>query len=230
LRALIRSWLPAAKPIDPAIVKLLTDWDGRVGRDRPEPLIATLWMSRTAALLLGTRLGRSYNDWWFWDGQALRRLLADPKWCVPLSCDALLAKSLQDVVAELRDRLGANPATWKWGDLHRMHFRHPVFRGVPFLSDRLDPDLATDGDEFTVNRGVPVEAFGKLDLPDVHGPTMRLIVDLADPMQAVATLAGGESGNPLSRNYADWLIDWRDGRYRTIVQPPVHTLTLMPRR
>jgi penicillin amidase len=134
------------------------------------------------------------------------------------------------VVAELRERLGANPETWKWGDLHRMHFRHPVFRGVPFLSDRLDPDLATDGDEFTVNRGVPVETFGKLDLPDVHGPTMRLIVDLADPMQAVATLAGGESGNPLSQNYADWLIDWRDGRYRTIVQPPVHTLTLMPRR
>ena len=48
------------------------------------------------------------------------------------------------------------------------------------------------------------------------------------PMQAVATLAGGQSGNPLSPHYADGLVDWRDGHYRPIVQPPTHKLILTP--
>jgi penicillin amidase len=81
---------------------------------------------------------------------------------------------------------------------------------------------------FTVNRGAPVESTDPLGLPDVHGPTMRIVVDLADPMKAVATLAGGQSGNPFSEHYADWLPDWRDGHYRTIVQPVAHNLHLTP--
>jgi acyl-homoserine-lactone acylase len=57
---------------------------------------------------------------------------------------------------------------------------------------------------------------------------MRLIVDMKDPMQAVVNLAGGQSGNPLSPHYADGLLDWRNGNYRPIVQPPMHTLILNP--
>jgi penicillin amidase len=109
-----------------------------------------------------------------------------------------------------------------------MHFRNPVFSNVPLLGDWLDPDLATDGDMYTLNRAVPAESDDPLAFPDVHGPTMRIVVDLADPMQAQATLAGGQSGNPLSEHYADGLLDWRDGHYRSIVQPSVHTLTLTP--
>jgi acyl-homoserine lactone acylase PvdQ len=48
-------------------------------------------------------------------------------------------------------------------------------------------------------------------------------------MGALINLAGGQSGNPLSAHYADWLQDWRDGRYRPIVQPAVHTLQLVPK-
>jgi len=228
LRDLMRSWLPQLKDVDPTVIALLARWDGRADRDRPEPLIATLWMSRTAAMLLQQKLGPSFQDWWFWDDAALRRLLSDPKWCAPRSCDAVLSASLTETLSALRARLGDKPSNWKWGALHRMHFRHPVLRNVPLLSDWLDPDLPTDGDMFTVNRGAPIESANPLDLPDAHGPTMRLIVDLKDPMQAVATLAGGQSGNPLSEHYADWLADWRDGRYRIIVQASAHRLTLTP--
>jgi penicillin G amidase len=227
LRDLVRSWLPRVKGSPPALTDLLQKWDGRVGRDRPEPLIATLWMERVAQALLHDKLGKNYDDAWFWDDQILQRLLADPKWCKP-SCDQVLGDALQQANKELTARLGSEPVHWKWGDLHRLHFRHPIFRYVPLLSDWLDADLPTDGDAFTVNRGVPIGNPTSPDLPDVHGPTMRLIVDLKDPMQAVATLAGGQSGNPLSEHYADGLADWRDGHYRPIVQPPVHELTLTP--
>ena len=228
LHDLIRTWLPQVKDADPTVTVLLKNWDGRVGRDRPEPLIATLWMSRTAALLLKEKMGPTFSDWWFWEDDALQRLLGDPKWCAPKSCDALLSASLADTIASLRQQLGNDPKSWQWGALHRMHFRNPVLSTVPLLSSWLDPDLPTDGDMFTVNRGAPVESTDPIDLPDAHGPTMRLIVDMKDPMQAQITLAGGQSGNPLSPHYADWLADWRDGRYRPIVQAVVHSLTLMP--
>lgn len=233
VRDLIQSWLPRVKDADPKITEMLKSWDGRAARDRPETLVATLWMARTSDLLLEHALGKSYDNSWVWDPEALRRLLADPKRCADnpqhaRDCDDLLQKSLTMAVGELRQRLGSDPTQWKWGDLHRLHFRHPVLRHVPVLSHWLDADLPTDGDAFTLNRGVPAGNASTPDLPDVHGPTMRLIVDLKDPMQAVATLAGGQSGNPLSSHYADGLMDWRDGHYRPIVQPAVHRLTLAP--
>jgi penicillin amidase len=224
---LVRSWLPKVKDGDPKIIGLLQAWDGHVTRDRPEPLIATVWMERVAQALLMGKLGKSYDDWWTWDDRALNRVLDDPGYCGS-SCDVILGKALRQASAELTARLGADPAKWKWGDLHRLHFRHPIFRYVPVLSDWLDADLPTDGDAFTVDRGVPIGNPDTPDLPDVHGPTMRLIVDMKDPMQAVANLAGGQSGNPLSPHYADGLADWRDGIYRPIVRAPTHKLILTP--
>jgi len=228
LRDLVQAWLPLVKDGDPVITGMLQRWDGHATLDRAEPSIAALWMSITANRLLRKKLGESYGDWWFWNDDALKALLSDPKWCAPETCSALLSASLKEATDRLRDHFKTDAADWKWGALHRMHFRHPVFRGVPLLGDWLDPDLATDGDMYTLNRGVPIENPDRLDFPDVHGPTMRIVTDLADPVKAVVTLAGGQSGNPLSEHYSDWLLDWRDGHYRSIVQPSVHTLTLLP--
>jgi penicillin amidase len=227
LHNLVQSWLPRVKAPLPAVTGLLQKWDGHVTREQSAPLIATVWMERVVQALLGKKLGKSYDDWWLWDDQALQRVLADPKTC-GAACDQLLGDALEEANRELTARLGADPAKWKWGDLHRLHFRHPIFRYVPVISGLLDADLPTDGDAFTVNRGVPAGNPDSPDLADIHGPTMRLIVDLKDPMQAVANLAGGQSGNPLSPHYADGLADWRDGIYRPIVQPAVNQLILTP--
>jgi len=228
LRDLVRSWLPLVKDGDPVITGMLERWDGHADLSRAEPSIATLWVSITANRLLRKELGASYDDWWFWNDDVLRQLLSDPKRCAPETCGALLGATLKEATDRLRDQFKTDAANWKWGALHRLHFRHPVFSRIPLLGDWLDPDLATDGDMFTLNRAVPIQRDDPLEFPDMHGPTMRIVTDLADPMQAAVTLAGGQSGNPLSNHYADWLVDWRDGRYRTIVQPSVHTLTLNP--
>jgi penicillin amidase len=230
LRDLVRGWLPRLQGAEPEIAGMLAKWDGRMDRDRPEPLIATLWMQRVAERLLVKPMGPLFNEWWFWNDQALKALLADGRWCGDgASCDEILVQSLRDTISRLKTRLGDDPARWKWGAVHRLHFQHPIFRFLPLISDWLDPDLPTDGDNFTLNRGVPIVLPDSIAMPDVHGPTMRFIVDMKDPMGAVATLAGGQSGNPFSPSYDDWLADWRDGRYRTIVQPPIHTLKLEPK-
>ncbi|WP_395019905.1 penicillin acylase family protein [Dongia sp.] len=228
LRDLVQSWLPLVKDGDPVIIGMLQRWEGHADLDRAEPSIATLWVSLTANKLLRKKLGKSYDDWWFWNDEVLKELIRDPKACAPESCSALLGATLKEATDRLRAHFKVDAANWKWGALHRMHFRNPVLSNVPLLGDWLDPELATHGDMFTVNRAVPVEDTETLEMSDVHGPTMRIVVDLAMPMEAQVTLAGGQSGNPLSEHYADWLLDWRDGAYRSIVQPSVHTLTLKP--
>jgi len=228
LRDLVQSWLPLVQDGDPVIIGMLQRWEGQAALDRAEPSIATLWVSLTANRLLRKKLGASYDDWWFWNDDVLKEMLRDPKWCAPESCGALLGTTLKEATDKLRDHFKTGAADWKWGALHRMHFRNPVIGNLPVLGDWLDPKLATNGDMFTINRAVPVEDTDTLEMSDVHGPTMRIVVDLADPMKAQATLAGGQSGNPLSEHYSDWLLDWRDGQYRSIVQPSVHILTLTP--
>jgi penicillin amidase len=47
----------------------------------------------------------------------------------------------------------------------------------------------------------------------IHGPTVRMIVDMAAPKEARFMVVPGESGNILSAHYADLMTPWRDVRY-----------------
>ncbi len=246
LKDLVQDWLPAIGDAEPEIRAMLAAWDGRMDRNRVEPLIATLWLDRTARRLLGDDFpapgrgdagrapGVTLDSWWLWQVDRLRAVMQDARFCDARatseveSCDWQIGTAFADTLKELRAGYGADRAGWLWGRSHRAHMANPVLRQVPLLGTWLDPDLPADGDFFTVNRGAAAGRPGVLEFPDVHGPSMRMVVDLAQPMAAAFTLAGGQSGNPLSPHYADGLMDWRDGRYRTIVQPAQHTLILKP--
>jgi penicillin amidase len=234
LKDLIQSWLPETGDAEPTIRDMLATWDGRMDRNRAEPLIATLWLDRAARRIFGDELGEDFDAWWFWRIDLLNTAIADGKACDDVrtaeveTCSFEIGAAFIDTLKDLRSGYGANVENWHWGKAHRAHVTHPIFRQIPVLGSLLDADLPTGGDFFTVNRGAAFGHKGALEFPHVHGPTMRLVVDMANPMAAEITLAGGESGNPLSPHYADWLTDWRDGRYRTIVQPAQHMLTLKP--
>lgn len=246
LKDLVQSWLPAIGDAEPEIRAMLATWDGRMDRDRVEPLIATLWLDRTARRILGDDFPAPPGDgggaaaavtldsWWLWQVDRLRAVMRDATFCDARatteieSCDWQIGTAFADTLKELRAGYGADRSGWLWGKAHRAHMANPVLRQVPLLGAWLDPDLPADGDFFTVNRGATFSRQGVLEFPDVHGPSMRMVVDLARPLAAAFTLAGGQSGNPLSPHYADGLMDWRDGRYRTIVQPAQHTLILKP--
>jgi penicillin amidase len=63
---------------------------------------------------------------------------------------------------------------------------------------------------------------GRLDRPgggalfaDVHGPGLRMVVDMSQPESMRVSIAGGQSGHPLSSHYSDLLLEWGAGRYRS---------------
>ncbi len=49
-----------------------------------------------------------------------------------------------------------------------------------------------------------------------HGPSWRMIVELTEPVQAVGVYPGGQSGNPGSKYYDNFITSWADGKYYTL--------------
>lgn len=234
LHAFTRRWLAAAAPGSPDAARILAEWDGAMDRDAAPPLIATLWLDRTARALLSDDMGAVFDAWWFWQVDRIEALLDDGTFCddsatEPVeTCEDIVAAALRRATGDLAAAYGTDMSQWRWGDSHRAHFAHPVFRNVPLVRNWLDHDLPTDGDFFTINRGTPLPPRDGVALPHLHGAGLRFIHDLGDESGPRFALAGGQSGNPLSPHFADWLADWRDGHYRHIGTTRVQTLVLKP--
>ncbi|TDQ80981.1 penicillin amidase [Dongia mobilis] len=232
--AFARRWQALAARAAPDAARILASWNGAMARDQAAPLIAALWLDRTARALLLDEMGGAFDEWWFWQIDRVEAVLNDRRFCDDLgsdvveTCDDIVAGALRQAVTDLTAAYGADMASWRWGDSHRAYFRHPVFRNVPLLRDWLDADMATDGDFFTINRGTPLPPRDGVALPHVHGPGLRFVHDLGDPAGPRFVIAGGQSGNPFSSHYADWLDDWQAGRLRPIGQDGARLLTLKP--
>lgn len=69
--------------------------------------------------------------------------------------------------------------------------------------------LFTGGTAYTVNA-----------IKKDHGPSWRMIVQMGNPITAYVNYPGGQSGDPGSRYYDDFMDDWVRGKYY-----PVHLLT-----
>ena len=131
--------------------------------------------------------------------------------------DALLLAALEEATTDLTALLGPNPATWRWGGLHRVTWRHPLsaIKALAPLLNRGPHELPGDADTVNMAAVVPYPPDGRA----THAwlPAYRLVVDLADPTRSVSQLAGGEWGLPGSRHYADQIGAWITGRPHTLL-------------
>jgi penicillin amidase len=219
-------------------LRLLGSWDFQMHPERPEPLIFDAWILTLTEAVFADELGTAFDDFLGWRADTLARTLAsDPAWCddrrtaaVETCADQLLI-SLSEALDEITKRLGPDMARWRWGDLHRAQFAHPVFTSVPLLQRMFDRSIEIGGDYYTVGRAVP-RIRGDTRFTAVHGAGVRVVLDLGDLDRSLFTLGPGESGNPLSRHYDDLLISWRYGTPETIVKPsegaPTRTTFLVP--
>jgi len=127
--------------------------------------------------------------------------------------DDTLRRAFLAAVAELRARLGDDPATWRWGDVHTVRFANPTIgsSGIGLVDDRFD-------------RG-PFPASGTKTTPNAVGwtatkgyqvdwlPSMRMLVDLGDLDRSLAIHTTGESGHVGSPHYDDMIRRWLDGGF-----------------
>jgi penicillin amidase len=238
LLAFVKAHLPEIAPSIPLdISAALAGWDGRMEPDRPEPLVAMAWLYASARRLFAPQLGaEEFADWWLWQVDVLNRAMEQERWCddtataVAETCRDMLRASFGDALDALRARYGMDWRQWSWGAAHMMQFRHPVFARIPYIGDRLVPEVPAPGGQFTINRGGMAITPDGAGFADVHGPGLRFAIDMSRPSAPVFSIAGGQAGHPLSRHYSDLLLEWAEGSYRTFQNPAQDVLILRPRQ
>lgn len=124
--------------------------------------------------------------------------------------DSLLLRSLDEAVAEMIKRFGANSDAWAWGqaNYHHVTITHPLSAVVDATTRaKLDLGPAPRGGD-----GNTVGATGGGD-NQTSGASFRMIVDLADWDIGVGINTPGQSGNPDDPHYRDLFPLWANDRY-----------------
>ncbi|WP_339514802.1 penicillin acylase family protein [Pseudomonas sp. RL_15y_Pfl2_60] len=134
----------------------------------------------------------------------------------------ILARSLSAAASFTQGKLGSNPASWQWGQLHSYNWISDNSKAAPMLSASQRASIGTissyldrgpypaGGDHNTLN--VSAYHWGQ-DFDTWLIPAMRIAVDfgLDEPFYGVNS--SGQSGNPASDHYADGIDAWLKGQY-----------------
>jgi penicillin amidase len=210
-------------------IELLQQWDFHMDADKVEPLLFTAWLRHFAHDVFFARFGEAAEAYWDLKPAVIETILRErPDWCGG-GCDAKLAEALDAALAELRRDYGPEMADWQWGRAHIAQFPNSVLDRVPLLGGWLHLSIPTPGGYDTVNRGPSTIRDDAHPYFQQFGAGLRIVTDLADPAAARMIAAPGQSGNPLSRHYADLLRRWRGFAWlHPGTAPAVATLTLVP--
>ncbi len=163
-------------------------------------------------------LGRPAGEW-FDDGEDSWR--------------PVLIRALERSDRFLHARLGPDPHSWKWGELHQVCFDHPLGQSA-FLGRILNRGpFPIDGDFDTVGQSPP--DFGNDFVASVWVASYRKLVDLSNLDLGRSIQATGQSGHPLSPHYFDQGRLWLQGDYHpnpfsrmAVLGHAQHLLTLEP--
>jgi penicillin G amidase len=234
-----------------AALELLEAWDGQMAADS---IGASVYQAFAAALTRRLAQAKAPNAWPWAIGQGfgqivprtlfstramgrLVRLLRERPagWFEGSSWEAEAAASLGEAVRTLQTAYGADPAEWRWGHLRPLTLEHPLaarrpldrifnLGPIPMGGDSNTPMQASSG---------PMEPFGN---PGFLANT-RCVMDLGNPAGSRFSLAGGQSGNPLSPHYGDLFRLWQRGEgvpiawaESEVAAASVATLVLQPGR
>ncbi|MHA1536944.1 MAG: penicillin acylase family protein [Alphaproteobacteria bacterium] len=201
-------------------VRLLRSWNREMDRTRPEPLIFMTWFREVSRALYADELGTLFPRYFGMRPGVVRYMLTkDTSWCDDVktpgkeTCEQRIALALDRALVDLRKRHGGKLADLRWGEAHYADFRHPVLNFVPVLKRLANLRIPSNGGRFTVNKASPRIGDAKAPFAQRAGPGFRAIYDLANLDRSRFIIATGQSGNPLSRHYGDFVDRWRDIRY-----------------
>lgn len=217
---LLKIWHPAEGSRDGRIKAQLLDWDCNLTVNSKPALIYELWHARLNAKLTAKVLPAPRIH----PREVMESLKTNP------DLNELLSSSLEEALAIIEHRLGADESHWTWGNLHKAIFRHPLTlpqtpsesastfsqfgldsaaaRREHLLDSLNIPPVPRPGDANTVNA-----TGGGPNYSEAYGATYRQIIDVQNWDRSVMTNAPGESGNPDSKHYDDLVQPWAKGEY-----------------
>lgn len=221
----LRTALIAAEPVTAPgrqALEMARAWNGALAADSAGAAIYEDWLWQLARLVFEDKLGSTLYEEYQHEGRpydALYKLVSDRSsaWFSELGDpavggrDAVAGAALDAAAKDLASRLGPDSTKWRWGDLHRVTFAHPLAAVKPLdLVLSIGP-IERAGDGSSPNNG----AF---DLAKPFAVTThaseRQVVDLGDVDASVSVIPTGESGQPYSAHWSDQTDLWSAGRMK----------------
>ncbi|MBU7041209.1 MAG: penicillin acylase family protein [Theionarchaea archaeon] len=111
----------------------------------------------------------------------------------------IIQKSFQETIEQLVDQFTEDVTTWSYGQKHIFSLEHLIGSVVTALNY---PQFPYDGSSNTVDVAWGWTSKG--------GPSWREIIDFDHDL---CMYPGGQSGNPFSRHYTDFVELWKESQY-----------------
>ncbi|GAB4086412.1 hypothetical protein GCM10028784_30420 [Myceligenerans cantabricum] len=203
--------------------QLLRDWDFRMEKDSAAAAyFAAVWRNLLEATFqdeLPASMWPDGGDRWL---AVMQGMLDDPNnafWddastvAVRESRDEILTRALTSARQDMTVEISKDPGDWSWGMLHQLELEHATLGGseAPLaVSTYMNPaPYGVAGGSSIVNATSWDAASGSFTV--TSGPSMRMVVDMADLDASTWVTVTGVSGHPASKHYDDQLDEWVDG-------------------
>jgi len=223
--------LPAMAPIAQQARDALAVWDGELTADSVggaiyarlrEKLLEAAYNEVASPLRQVGGLGAFaglLGDTYLWRALPLlfKRVAArDDSWLPPgRTTDALLREAWAATIVELRDELGDDVREWRYGRFHTLTLRHPL-GSVPALAPLFNRGpYPTGGDADTVRMGYAPRQCAIQ--PSYVAPSYRQICDTSNWDKSQSIHPVGQSGQPSSPHYADFVQPYLNVQYHPML-------------
>ena len=227
LAELVRSFesLAVAEPHQ-SCLSTLTTWNGEWSREAAGPLVFGSLLSHVVEGVYNDQLPDSDKaDVGMTLLQSFTELLETPEspWWDDARTperetkDQTLANVINAACADVIAAHGDDPGEWRWGDVHKAQFNHPIFSqsGLPMIEDWGSvKGLPVDGGVGTLAIARWKEKSGNYH--SRHIAAYRRIIDLSDLENSPVINSVGQSSHPASDHYADQVELWQNGDYRSV--------------
>lgn len=181
-------------------LNLLHAWDFKLTRDSAAAALYNLWYHRHLQPQLAEVLAPKAPDLLIpLDSLSLLEL-------VPVQ-QAVALNALATAWGEGQQLLGTDSRKWRWGELHRTAFKHPLQHlANPEQQQQMQlPALERGGSGNTTNN----TSFDK-NFNVIAGASFRMVLDVGNWDAARMTNAPGQSGDWRSPHYQDLLKPWAE--------------------
>ena len=190
--------LPSSAPDN--IKSFFSKWNGYMARDSKEAALFAIWYYRhlnpalTEAIFGNQSLINSIDSYTVLD------LIGDKAY------EDVVLTSLETSFNEAKHLLGEDSNNWKWGDLHKTNFSHPLLdnKNNIYANIMKINNYSRGGTGNTPNS----TSFSPNDFLVRSGGSWRFVVDTNDWNGARMTNAPGQSGDPSSKFYDNLVEGW----------------------
>ncbi len=205
LPTLIKRLGPGPFSIDDSLaIQNLSKWDFHYKKNNTAPALFNEWWARLYQSIWHDEYGEdSLHYKWPSKGRTRELILDEPNspWfddittAKPENLNLLIARSFHQACISAKDP--AHASSWKtWAQYRPVSIQH-----LAHIDAFSHLQEAVDGCSDCVNAQKPS-----------HGPSWRMLVLLDAQPRAYGIYPGGQSGNPGSKHYDDFIADWADGK------------------